>query len=456
MAIARSRAVPEARSWRRSTPSTAGRSSGTVAGNRLAPCSGRPAAHGGVVGRQLGAEVHAPPCGPAGRTSARRRAGTTLATPSRRGPSRSSALTSSGWAKKRRARRSSAASCAGGTPWPVMRKKPTRRQASSMRRATSARGRRRGAEQRCDVDERQLVGHVTIVGHRLLTMVFAKHMLRNSSCEGGRHDAPGSHRRHRPPAHGRAVPGRRSPAGSGAAVPHPAACQVGRTLVRWGDRLARPAALAIDRPSQPDRDDDGMPVTKQQPAGRRRVTDAKEIRALAHPGARRPARAARPRRPDDGDPGRRGARRVAGQHVLPPAHARQVRLRRGGAGRHRAPAAVAPRAAVTSSRWTTRRRRPSPRRWACRGSSPSGPSTAARRGTPLDTSYPRAWREAAFNVDHLTYLTADELRDRRRRDPRHPRPLRPPRRRPVEAPGGRQAVAIVATGHPIAPTPAGN
>ena len=71
-------------------------------------------------------------------------------------------------------------------------------------------------------------------------------------------------------------------------------------------------------------------------------------------------------------------------------------------------------------------------------------------------TYPAAWRDAAFTFDALTYLTADELGtvnqeimaivdryidrvpDRARR------------------PAGALPVAIVATGHPLAPTPAGN
>ena len=58
----------------------------------------------------------------------------------------------------------------------------------------------------------------------------------------------------------------------------------GRTHARAVGGSPRPSGLlALDRPSQPVRDDDGMTVTEQQPAGRRRVTDAKEIRAFAHP-----------------------------------------------------------------------------------------------------------------------------------------------------------------------------
>ena len=50
-----------------------------------------------------------------------------------------------------------------------------------------------------------------------------------------------------------------------------------------------------------------------------------------------------------------------------------------------------------------------PRAWP--GTSPSGPTSGVGRGTPPTASYPKAWREAAFAIDSLTYLTSDELHD---------------------------------------------
>jgi DNA-binding transcriptional ArsR family regulator len=75
----------------------------------------------------------------------------------------------------------------------------------------------------------------------------------------------------------------------------------------------------------------------------------------------------------------------------------------------------------------------------------------ARRG-----SYPYAWREAAFTVDSIGYLTAEEMSDLgeeisglfdRYRDRVLNKQLRPAEAKPV---------AFVAFGHPVPPTPSGN
>ena len=72
------------------------------------------------------------------------------------------------------------------------------------------------------------------------------------------------------------------------------------------------------------------------------------------------------------------------------------------------------------------------------------------------SSYPRAWREASFVFDAMTYLTVAELKavgeeimaiidrcsDR----------LADHSKRPA----GSSPVSVIATGHPLAPTPAGN
>jgi DNA-binding transcriptional ArsR family regulator len=73
-----------------------------------------------------------------------------------------------------------------------------------------------------------------------------------------------------------------------------------------------------------------------------------------------------------------------------------------------------------------------------------------------NSSYPKAWREASFVLDSLTYLTADELQSvgeeimallDRYADRVADRSKRP---------AGANPVAIVASGHPVAPTPSGN
>ena len=72
------------------------------------------------------------------------------------------------------------------------------------------------------------------------------------------------------------------------------------------------------------------------------------------------------------------------------------------------------------------------------------------------SSYPKEWRDASFVLDSLTYLTADELQSvgeelmailDRYADRVADR---------AERPAGAKPVAIVATGHPVAPTPSGN
>jgi DNA-binding transcriptional ArsR family regulator len=72
------------------------------------------------------------------------------------------------------------------------------------------------------------------------------------------------------------------------------------------------------------------------------------------------------------------------------------------------------------------------------------------------SSYPKAWRDAAFVFDSLTYLTAEELQSvgeeimaviDRYSDRVADRTKRP---------AGANPVALVATGHPLAPTPSGN
>ena len=72
------------------------------------------------------------------------------------------------------------------------------------------------------------------------------------------------------------------------------------------------------------------------------------------------------------------------------------------------------------------------------------------------SSYPKAWRDASFVLDSLTYLTAEELQSvgeevmailDRYADRVADRSTRPADALPV---------AVVATGHPVAPTPSGN
>ena len=178
-------------------------------------------------------------------------------------------------------------------------------------------------------------------------------------------------RDHRPPAHRRAPRRRRRPPpGAPRRAEHrrpSLRTRLGWLLVRWGQRLAPDATRRAPDVARPRWGHDrrrrrtGPEVPHAAPAHRRQG-DA----GAGPPGARRPARAAHARRPDDGHRGRRGARRVAGQHVVPPAHAGQVRLRRGGARRHRPPAAVAAGRARPQLRGRRRRdhdgRRPQPGR----------------------------------------------------------------------------------------------
>ena len=132
---------------------------------------------------------------------------------------------------------------------------------------------------------------------------------------------------------------------------------------RWGhDRRRRPRTSSGDTPAAP---------------AHRCQGDA----GAGPPDPRRAARAAHARRPDDGHRGRRGARRVARQHVVPPPHAGQVRLRRGGAGRHRSPAAVA--AGRPGQQLRSRQRRPDHDRGGHAASpttSPSGRTSDAASG----------------------------------------------------------------------------
>jgi DNA-binding transcriptional ArsR family regulator len=71
-------------------------------------------------------------------------------------------------------------------------------------------------------------------------------------------------------------------------------------------------------------------------------------------------------------------------------------------------------------------------------------------------SYPRVWRDAAFTVDSIGYMTAEEMSElgdeiaelfARYRDRVLNRQLRPAEAKPVK---------LVAFGHPIPPTPSGN
>ena len=169
--------------------------------------------------------------------------------------------------------------------------------------------------------------------------------------------------------------------------------------------------------------------------------DRRQGDARAGPsGARRPARAARPRRPDDGHSGGRGARRVAGQRLVPPAHAGQVRLRRGGARRHAAGSVrgdESPWRTRGATTTRTRPRTPQPRGW--RGSSTSESPSAGRSGRRLAAVVPQG---VARRLDRLQLGDLPHRRRagrRRRGDPRHHRPLRRAGHRPVEAAGRRPA-----------------
>src|SRR6478735_3725669 len=72
-------------------------------------------------------------------------------------------------------------------------------------------------------------------------------------------------------------------------------------------------------------------VSTPKPFPSRELTDPRSLRAMAHPP--RPARAGGPGGRADRHRGGGGARALARQLLVPPAPARQVRLRRGGAGR---------------------------------------------------------------------------------------------------------------------------
>ena len=199
-----------------------------------------------------------------------------------------------------------------------------------------------------------------------------------------------------------------------------------------------------------------MTVTDQQPAGRRRVTDAKEIRAFAHPV--RVALLELLGR--DGPMTATQAGEVLGEspantsfHLRTLAKYGFVEEAPGGTGRQRPWRRVAAGhvlevddedeamepAALGLSRFFAQRAFDRRQTWDA-----------------VNTSYPRAWREAAFTVDHLTYLTVDELRTVGEEIlailDRYVDRVADRAQRPVDA----KPIAIVATGHPIAPTPAGN
>ena len=79
-----------------------------------------------------------------------------------------------------------------------------------------------------------------------------------------------------------------------------------------------------------------------------------------------------------------------------------------------------------------------------------------RQWSARRASYPYAWRDAAFTLDSIGYLTADEMSElgdqvaelfSRYRDRVLDKRLRPAEAEPVK---------LVAFGHPIPPTPAGN
>ncbi len=198
-----------------------------------------------------------------------------------------------------------------------------------------------------------------------------------------------------------------------------------------------------------------MTVTEQQPAGRRHVTDAKEIRALAHPV--RVALLELLGR--DGPMTATQAGEVLGEspantsfHLRTLAKYGFVEEAPGGTGRQRPWRRVAAGhvlevddedaampAALGLSRFFAQRAFDRRQTWEA-----------------TNMSYPKAWREAAFTFDHLSYLTVDEMRTvgeeilailDRYADRVADRSQRPEDAKPI---------AIVATGHPIAPTPAGN
>ena len=73
-----------------------------------------------------------------------------------------------------------------------------------------------------------------------------------------------------------------------------------------------------------------------------------------------------------------------------------------------------------------------------------------------DPDEDKAWRDAAFVLDSLTYLTAEELQSVGREImaiiDRYGDRVTDRSKRPADA----NPIAIVATGHPVAPTPSGN
>jgi DNA-binding transcriptional ArsR family regulator len=217
-------------------------------------------------------------------------------------------------------------------------------------------------------------------------------------------------------------------------------------------RTPRPPRVA-----DPDRDAEGdRPRPADGPAERRVITDPRTMRALAHPvriallealGREGELTATRAAELLDESPGNMS------WHLQTLAKYGYIEETGGGKGRSRPW-----RIAAMSNRFATAAEDPE-----IEAAGEALESTFADRAYSRlrewwarRASYPYAWRDAAFSLDSLGYLTTEELSAigeeisqlfGRYRDRVHDKRLRPADARPVK---------MVAFGHPLPPTPSGN
>jgi DNA-binding transcriptional ArsR family regulator len=198
------------------------------------------------------------------------------------------------------------------------------------------------------------------------------------------------------------------------------------------------------------------PKLKTAPSGRRVITDPRTMRALAHPvriallealGREGELTATRAAEMLDESPGNMS------WHLQTLAKYGYVEETGGGKGRSRPW-----RIASVSNRFQTATEDPEIE--AAGGALESTFANRAysqlREWWTRRASYPFSWREAAFTSDSLAYLTSEEMAQigeeiadlfSRYRERVLDKQLRPARARPVK---------LVAFGHPLPPTPAGN